>query len=265
MLFFDVLWCFFVEVSVIIPTLNEEISIANVLSRIPRAVWEHGEVIVADSSTDRTPIIARRFGAKVIRVPRRGKGYAMRIGAQYATMDKLIFMDGDGQDPPEYIPLIVKALDHFDVVLCARHPGHPAGDFIQRLISYVSMNLMRIFFSRTYFYTRGDPLPGFRGIHRDIWEKMNLHSDNFLIETEMNIKIVKLGLRILEIPIPIIPRIGGAARSRFLRRIDQLFKIIITALRGIKNPTQKEASFYFMEKALGSYIPPKISRPIENK
>ncbi|MCR8455172.1 MAG: glycosyltransferase family 2 protein [Crenarchaeota archaeon] len=243
------------EASIIIPTLNEERNIANVLLRIPRIIWEHGEVIVADSSSDRTPIIAKKLGAKVVRVERRGKGYAMREGARYATKNKLIFMDGDRQDPPEYIPLVVKALDLFDVVLCARHPSHPAGDLFERVISLVSMNLMRLFFSRVHFYTKGDPLPGFRGLRRPVWEKMNIISDNFLIEAEMNIKIVRLGLKVLEIPIPIIPRPGRAVQSRFLRQIDQLLKIIAIALKGVKKPG--DAKFYFLDCALHSFIPPE--------
>jgi len=218
------------EASIIIPTLNEERNIANVLLRIPRIIWEHGEIIVADSSSDRTPIIAKKLGAKVVRVERRGKGYAMREGARYATKNKLIFMDGDRQDPPEYITLVVKALDLFDVVLCARHPSHPAGDLFERVISLVSMNLMRLFFSRVHFYTKGDPLPGFRGLRRLAWEKMNIVSDNFLIEAEMNIKIVRLGLKVLEIPIPTMPRGKGILKSKFIRSFDQQMQIIRTLL-----------------------------------
>lgn len=250
-----ILGVFFMDASVIIPTLNEERNIANVLSRIPKSIWECGEVIVVDSSSDRTPMIARRFGAKVVRVERRGKGYAMREGARRATKNKLIFMDGDCQDPPEYIPLVVRALDFFDVVLCARHPAHPAGDLFERVVSYVSMNLMRFFFKQAHFYTMGDPLPGFRGIHKHIWERMNPKSNNFLIETEINMKIVELGLKVLEIPIPIIPRPGRAVQSRFLRQVDQLLEIIATALRGVERPGSAE--FYFLERALHSFIPPK--------
>ncbi|MEM2834037.1 MAG: hypothetical protein QXE21_06150, partial [Candidatus Korarchaeota archaeon] len=65
----------------------------------------------------------------------------------------------------------------------------------------------------------------------------------------------RLGLKVLEIPIPIIPRPGRAVQSRFLRQIDQLLKIIAIALKGVKKPG--DAKFYFLDCALHSFIPPE--------
>ena len=241
------------EVSVIIPTLNEEANIAHVLARVPREIWRRGEVIVVDSSTDRTPDIARRFGARVIKVPRRGKGFALKVGAELATKDIIVFMDGDGQDPPEYIPLMIRALNFFDVVLCARHPAHPLGNFVHRIISYVSMNFVRLVFKNVGFHVRGDPLPGFRAMRKETWRRIIPKSNNFLFETEMNINIARLGLKVLEIPIPIIPRGDSATRSKFLRSFDQQIKLIAMPLRYRK--FNLRAHCYFLLKALRCYIP----------
>jgi len=218
------------EVSVIIPTLNEERTIGYVLSRIPKKVWKWGEVLVVDSSTDRTPIIAEKFGAKVIRAPKLGKGYAMKIGAQEAKGKILVFLDGDGTDPPEYIPLAAKAAKSYDVVICARNPRHQQGSYRYKFASYVYMPMLRGLFREIGFEIQGDPLAGFRAMRKNIWDKLKLKSNDFFIETEMNIKIILLGLHVLEIPIPTLPRGDSIFRSKFLRSVNQQMRIIRTLL-----------------------------------
>jgi len=71
--------------SIIIPTLNEEEGIAKVICSIPEKIRRQSEVIVVDVSTDSTPIIAERLGAKVIREKRKGKGRQMRRGVKEST------------------------------------------------------------------------------------------------------------------------------------------------------------------------------------
>ncbi|MCR8470749.1 MAG: glycosyltransferase family 2 protein [Crenarchaeota archaeon] len=241
------------ELSVIIPTLNEEKNIGYVLYKIPKQVWEMGEVIVVDSSRDKTPVIAQKFGAKVVRTPPKGKGHAMKIGAQEASGDILVFMDGDRTDPPEYIPLAAGAANEYDVVICARNPDHKRGSYQYRLFSYVYMPPLCRLFREIGFEIRGDPLAGFRAMRKSIWNKLKLRSNNFLIETEMNIKILLLGLSVLEIPIPTLPRGNGILKSKFIRSFDQQMQIIRTLLY-LKNsnilPRLSRAKFTFLSEEL---------------
>ncbi len=241
------------ELSVIIPTLNEERNIGYVLSRIPWRVWRWGEILVIDSSTDRTPIIARKFGARVIKVPKRGKGYAMKIGAQEAQGDVLVFMDGDGTDPPEYIPVMAKATKNYDVVICARNPSHQHGSYRYRLASYVYMPMLCKLFHEIGFNVRGDPLAGFRAMRKKIWNRLRIKSNDFFIETEINIKILILGLSVLEIPIPTLPRGDSIIRSKFLRSINQQMRILRTLLY-LKNskilPRMSRAKFTFLSEEI---------------
>src|SRR5580704_12872829 len=97
------------SVVVVIPTFNEEESIAAVVAEIPRDVV--GRVIVADGgSTDDTSEIARRAGAEVIAVGR-GYGLACLKGAQAAeARDIVVFMDGDGADDPAVIATLVEPI-----------------------------------------------------------------------------------------------------------------------------------------------------------
>ena len=90
------------RVSVVIPALNEEEPIGDVVRAIPRAVVD--EVLVVDNgSTDGTAERARTAGARVIAEPRRGYGRACKAGiaAVAADCEIIVFLDGDGSDCPE--------------------------------------------------------------------------------------------------------------------------------------------------------------------
>ena len=218
-----------VIVSIIIPTLNEEKNIGIVLQKIPENIKKISEIIIVDSSTDKTPIIAKKYGAKVIKVPKKGKGYAMKIGAKIAKGHILVFMDGDGSDPPEIIPTALRKLENNDIVICSRNP-YLKGNFIYRFFALIYMPVLKKLFRAIGFKIKGDPLAGFRIIKRKIWDRLNMKSDDFFIETEMNIKIAKLKLKIAEVPIPILPRMDGILNSKFIRSINQELKIISTLI-----------------------------------
>jgi len=94
-------------VSVIIPTHNEAQSIARVLADLPSELVT--EVIVVDSnSTDGTPEIAARMGARVLQEPRRGYGRACLTGITAANSpDVVVFLDGDYSDRPSELPILL--------------------------------------------------------------------------------------------------------------------------------------------------------------
>jgi len=200
--------------SIIIPTLNEEEGIAKVICSIPEKIRKQSEVIVVDVSSDYTPKIAERLGAKVIKMEEKGKGRQMRRGVKESRGEILIFLDGDGTDPPQYIPKLLKELKSANLVLGCRYMRNFKTD---------NKNLRRIFKVYGFFITRlfrlidfkvsGDPLAGFRAIRRKDWDRLNLESDDFKIETEMNIKAMKQGFIIKEVPIPHLKRCGGGLRA----------------------------------------------------
>src|SRR5215468_4063383 len=95
------------RVSVIIPTRNEAQALQHVLADIPASLVT--EVLVVDSnSTDGTPEIAARMGARVIREPRRGYGQACLTGLAHASSpDVVVFLDGDYSDRPSELPVLL--------------------------------------------------------------------------------------------------------------------------------------------------------------
>ena len=87
-----------IELSVVIPTKNEEKSIGICIEKIRRVFNEHhidGEIIIADNSTDNTAGIAKSLGAKVIAPDKHGYGNAYRFGFEHASGDYIVMGDGE--------------------------------------------------------------------------------------------------------------------------------------------------------------------------
>lgn len=228
-----------VEYSIVIPTLNEEPIIADVLDRIPPSIKNRGEVIVVDASTDHTAAIARSRGARVIRTKRSGKGYQLKIGMQNARGRVLIMMDGDGEHPPEYIPRLIKKLDQrFDIVVGTRTQDSPKRNVLIRAIYHLYLPIIRGLFKGAGVSFRGTPLSGFRCMRREVWKSISPQDDEFLLEIEMNMNMGEKSLRIGEVHIPFVERYDGMMQSRVLRQ-GQIKKIVGFILSYIFNTRVK--------------------------
>jgi len=227
--------------SVIIATKNEEEAIAKVLCSIPEEIKKRSEVIVVDSSTDYTPIIADKLGARVIRERKDGKGRAMRRGVKESKGDILIFLDGDGTDPPQFIPKLIKKLDTCNLVLGCRAIKKFKTDSWWVKNIFIPYKLFMVpFFNLAGFKVSGDPLAGFRAIRRSDWEKLNLKSNGFEIEAEMNIKSVIHGFKVKEVPIPHLKRGGGLFNSKLVTNPKMWFKIMNVVLKYVKDEKIKK-------------------------
>ncbi|OGZ63146.1 MAG: hypothetical protein A2639_03030 [Candidatus Staskawiczbacteria bacterium RIFCSPHIGHO2_01_FULL_34_27] len=216
------------KLSIIIPTLNEEEGIAKVICSIPEEIRKISEVIVVDFSDDFTPIIAKRLGAEVLRGDKKGKGRQMRQAVKKSKGEILVFLDGDGTDPADFIPKLLEKLEKSNIVLGCRNSGkldikkpkiYEKLDFFGRKLSgkfYAYMFGLKVF----------DPLAGFRAIRRKDWDALNLKSDGFEIETEMNIKAMKNHFKIEQVLLPNLRRSGGVTASKFLLSPKSIIKVI---------------------------------------
>lgn len=222
--------CQYLSLSIIIPTLNEEEGIAKTICSIPEYIRKKSEIIVADASSDYTPLIARCLGAKVIKM-KKGKGRQMREAVEKSAGDILVFMDGDGTDPGQYIPKLLEELEKADLVLGCRGSKKSESDypFMRELFIFYS-----IFFPGPFHlinFKVSDPLAGFRAIRRKDWEKLNLKSIYFEIETEMNIMAIKQGFKIKQVIIPNLKRCGGVMKSKFGTNPEMWFRVMRLFLR----------------------------------
>ncbi len=232
--------------SIIIPTRNEEEAIAKILCSIPKSIEKVSEIIVVDSSKDITSTIAERLGAKVLRLNKIGKGLAMKKAVEISKGKMLIFLDGDGTDPPEYIPKLLKEIENADLVLGCRasFKSFENEDLLYRRMFEVYGILIRPLFSIIGFKT-SDPLAGFRVIRKKDWDRLNLRSSGFEIEAEMNVKAVEKGFRIKEVAIPHLRRGGGLTSSKLAPNPKLWFKIFNVVIVHIKDKKLKKELIKF--------------------
>lgn len=212
--------------SIIIPTLNEEKGIAKVINSIPKEIKDQSEIIVPDVSTDSTPRIAEKLGARVIRMKERGKGRQMREAVGQSKGEILIFLDGDTEHPPEYIPELLGKLQDVDLALVCRSSDNFESDDKMTKMAYWFFSLYCVPIFALIKFKSAEPLTGFRAIRRKDWDRLDLKTDYFEIETEMDIKAVMNKFTIGEIHVPNLKRSSGLANSRFLASPAMWFKIL---------------------------------------
>jgi glycosyltransferase involved in cell wall biosynthesis len=229
-------------VAVIIPTFNEAESIAAVVAELPREVVDR--VIVADGgSTDGTPERARRAGAEAIAVGR-GYGLACLAGARAAEDAAIVvFMDGDGADDPGAIAALIAPIraGTFDFVIASRargerEPGSMASH--QLLAGFIAGWLTKLLYGVRY-----SDMCAFRAIRRDTLLALGMRELSYGWNLEMQMRVARAGLRVLEVPVAYRRRIGGRSKVAGTLRgsLRAGLKIISTFARVAVEPARARA------------------------
>jgi len=205
-----------IEVSVVIPCLNEAQSLAFCLDKAMkafRAAGLSGEVIVADNgSTDGSIQIAEEHGAQVIRVPERGYGAALRAGIAASRGPFIIMGDADDSYDFTEVPRFVEKLrEGHDIVMGNRFRGGIQPGAMPRLHKYFGNPGLTALLN-TFFHARiGDSYCGMRGFTRSLYDRLDLRSSGMEFALEMIIKAAQIGARMAEIPIVLWPDKRGRA------------------------------------------------------
>ena len=201
------------SVCVIIPALNEEETIADVVGNVPREIA--GEIIVVDNgSDDRTAERAREAGARVIAEPRRGYGRACAAGVRALRPDCeiVVFLDGDGSDCPELMDRLVQPIidGRYDFVIGSRTRGERESG---------SLNFQQVFAGRvaglllSWLYgVRYTDMCPFRAIRCDALAGLGMREETYGWNLEMQMRAARAGLRVLEVPVNHRRRAGGKSK-----------------------------------------------------
>ncbi|HKD03726.1 MAG TPA: glycosyltransferase family 2 protein [Terriglobales bacterium] len=205
------------RVSVIIPTHNEAQAIGRVLADLPPDMVS--EVLVVDSnSTDGTPEIAARWGARVIRESRRGYGRACLTGLAHTNSpDIVVFLDGDYSDRPAELPTLLAPITEgrADITLGSRLgkqripgalPWHAA--FGNRLAA----SLIRLLYGLNI-----SDLGPFRAARMDVLQRLQLEQTTYGWAVEIILKGAVKGFRVVEVSVSYYPRIGKSKISGTLK------------------------------------------------
>jgi len=198
------------NITVVIPALNEEDCIGRLVSALPRPLVS--QVIVVDNrSSDRTSEVARAAGATVISQAQRGYGHACAAGARAATdADILVFMDGDLSDDPAELPRVVAPIidSLADLVLGTRTDVEPGALTPPQVMgNRVALLLIALLFRR-----RLHDLPSFKAIRRTTLEQLQLRERTYGWTTELLVKAVKSRVPIVEVSTHYRKRGGGESK-----------------------------------------------------
>ena len=221
------------RVAIVIPTLNEEEPIGEVIRAIPPEAVD--EIIVVDSgSEDRTVERARQAGARVLVEAERGYGRACAAGARAAhDCEVIVFLDGDGSDRPELTPLLLAPIlaGTHDFVIGTRTRGErePGSmNTLQIVAGYAAGALTRLLYGVGY-----SDMCAFRAIRREALDGLGMREMTYGWNLEMQMRAARGGLRILEVPVAHRRRLGGASKvsGTVMGTLKAALRIVLTFAR----------------------------------
>jgi len=194
------------DVSIVIPCLNEEKSVAGCVRE--GLVWLtsaglRGEVVVVDNgSTDRSAELATQAGARVVNEPRRGKGNAVRRAMTTVSGRFVVLADADGTyDLRDLEPLIRPLRNGYDMVIGNRLRGAMEPKSMPWLHRRVGNPLFGALISLITRRRFGDCLSGLRAFRREAWSAMAPQASGFELESEMCLRAGRQRLRVTDVPV----------------------------------------------------------------
>jgi glycosyltransferase involved in cell wall biosynthesis len=197
--------------AVVIPALDEEDSLPHVLGAMPGV----GAVFVVDNgSTDNTASVAASHGATVLSQPTRGYGLACQVGIEAAAaagFDVVVIMDGDHSFEPTQMGRLVGPIlaDQADMVLGDRTKTAEPGSLTlpQRFGNKVATRMIHLVSGHEY-----RDMGPFRAIRTERLIALEMRDPNYGWNVEMQLKALKNGLRVLEVPVDCRSRVAGTSK-----------------------------------------------------
>ncbi|MGI8645095.1 MAG: glycosyltransferase family 2 protein [Nocardioides sp.] len=216
---------------VIVPAWNEERSIGTTIVELRATHPEVDVLVVDDGSSDSTAAVAEDAGALVCRLPfNLGVGGAMRAGYRYALRNgyaAAVQLDADGQHDPAYLPALLSALDHADIVVGARFAGE--GDYRVRGPRRWAMRLLAGALTRLAGTPLTDVTSGFRAANRrGITVFATHYPAEYLGDTVESLVIaLRTGCTVTQIPVGMRLRQHGRASQTPVRAALYLMRAVI--------------------------------------
>lgn len=198
-------------IKVIIPAYNEQDSIGHVIADIPELVDQI--IVINNASTDQTAQVAKTAGATVLTEMNKGYGYACLKGMEYIASQKevvdiVVFLDGDYSDYPEQLTEIIQPIldQDVDMVIGARDARfRESGSMTKPQIfgNWLATTLMRLFFGAKF-----TDLGPFRAMKYKSLLALEMEDKTYGWTVEMQLKVLRKGMRYTEIPVKYRNRIG---------------------------------------------------------
>lgn len=193
------------EVSIVIPALNEAVTISEFVAWCRTGLERagvRGEVLIVDSSSDDTPRKAVEAGARVLRTPKRGLGRAYIDALPYIRGRYVLLGDADlTYDFREIAAFVEKFREGYEFVMGSRFAGTIEDGAMPALHRYFGTPLTTWILNRLYSSRFTDIHCGMRGISREAFIAMDIQSQSWEYASEMVLKSVQMELRTAEVPV----------------------------------------------------------------
>jgi glycosyltransferase involved in cell wall biosynthesis len=193
------------EVTILVPSLNEELTISRFIDWCKQGIAASGasvEILIVDSSTDKTAEVALSKGARVLKTPRRGLGRAYIDAIPFVRGQFVIMGDADcTYDFRTIKPYIEAYREGAEFVMGSRFRGHIEPGAMPALHRYFGTPLTTFILNFMFGSHFSDIHCGMRGLTRDALERMEMRSQGWEYASEMVLKSVHMDLRVTEVPI----------------------------------------------------------------
>lgn len=227
------------DLTVVVPTLNEEGSLRQVLPRLKETfsrLGVRGQILVVDGrSKDATVAVAESLGARVLVQTARGLGGALREGLLAAESPWVAVVDADGSHPPEVLAEMWAKRDEADLVIASRYV--PGGSAVMDPLRQVLSRSLNVVARLVLDLPARDSSGGFRLYRAELVRPVcaSAIATDFTIQQELLVGILSRGGRVLEVPFRYEPRIDGASKASALRLAPAYVRMLLR-LRGRSRP-----------------------------
>jgi hypothetical protein len=221
-----------IQTTVVLPAYNEGAALPHVLDELEASLDQSYEVLVVDDgSTDDTAEVAEQHRCRLIKhSSNHGKGVAIRTGIAEAQGENVVIMDADATYPVPAISEMVELLGENDLVRGIRESNQESMPMVNRFGNWLFNRLLAI----SHGLEGTDYLSGLYGIRRAAALRLGTEATGFDIETEIGIRARARGLKVAEVPISYLPRVGEKKLSPWSDGFRILGRVIVLLL--IYNP-----------------------------
>jgi glycosyltransferase involved in cell wall biosynthesis len=204
------------DVTVLVPALNEQDTIGEVVTRLLALPLSKQIVVVDDGSTDRTPEVLQGFGDQIkvlTNAKPGGKGSAIRQALPHAVGKVVIVQDADLEYSPEQIPSLVEPIvaGHANVVFGSRFANGLPKDMAlpNKVVNVLLAWTVRLLF----FHRLTDEATCYKAFKREVIQGMNLECRRFEFCPEVTAKALRMGEKVVEVPVSYVPRTKEAGKK----------------------------------------------------
>lgn len=223
------------SITVLIPCYNEELTIGKVI-RDFRAELPNAVICVFDNnSSDHTAEEAAKAGAALVRETRQGKGHVVRSMFHRLDADIYLMVDGDGTYPAASVHDLLRPVLNDDADMVVGSRLHHESDSRFRLLNRFGNALFLWILNRLFHVRLTDILSGYRAFNRRFVKDIPVFSRGFEIETELTIKALQRGHRVMEVPVDLGVRPEGSfSKIRVIHDGVLIFNTILALFRDYK-------------------------------